>query len=96
METRRILCDFYAEHLHTLKRLACPLINTAFATTQHRSASFYESMSWFMFTLDIFAVRYSSISALRRAAKVHCVIKFSALAGTIQAEQPRATDAAMA
>jgi hypothetical protein len=92
----RILCDLHAEHLHTLKCLAYPLMNTAFATTQHRSASLYESMIWFMFTLDIFAVHYSRINALRRAAKVYCVIKRSALAGTIQAKQTRAADAAMA
>jgi len=96
MKMRRILCDLPAEHLHTLKRLACPLMNTAFATSKHRSASFDESMVWFMFTLDIFAVRYSRLNALRRAAKVHSVINLSALAGTIQAEQPRAADATMA
>jgi hypothetical protein len=63
-------------------------------TCQHGGASFNESVVWFMYTPEIFAVGYTHTNALWRAAKIHGIVNHRALDGTIQTEQPRAADAA--
>jgi hypothetical protein len=96
MRVRRKFRDLREEHSDALECLTCPPIGSSLVTQEHRSADFDESMVWFVCTLKVFALGYARTNALRSTAKVQRIVKFSVLDVTIQTEQPRATDVALA
>lgn len=93
---RAKFCNLCAEYSDALECLACIPMGSSLIPQKHRSANFDESMVWFMCTLKVFTVGYARANALRRAAKVQRIVILSALDGTIQTEQSRATNAALA
>jgi hypothetical protein len=93
---RRDFCDLHAELLHALECTARPGICNAVTARRDVDANLNESVGWFMRTLEVLAMCDTCIDALRRVAKIQCVVTFRVLDDAIYTEQPNSSDAAAA